>query len=169
MMNSANEWQTTLPEFLLEAELLLAKSEECLYHLHLIRDDRDAIDCMKVSRSKLAEKADCLARRAISEFSRHIQYLIANAASPMQLHDKALDALHACLSLLAWQLELIDARTGELGMDDSEQATLIATVTLQIPQKGFRYTPQPTMHRASSSAVIRSYSNRDVSENDTCN
>lgn len=82
MMNSANEWQTTLPEFLLEAQTLLAKSEECLSHLQLIRDDSDAIDCMKSSLAKLAEKADSLALQAISEFSRHIQYLIANAACP---------------------------------------------------------------------------------------
>ena len=149
MMNSANEWQTTLPDFLLEAETLLAKSEECLSHLHLIRDDSDAIDCMKSSLAKLAEKADSLALQVISEFSRHIQYLIANAASPMQLHDQALDALHACLTLLAWQLELIDVRTGELSMDESEQATLIATVTLQIPQKDFTYKPQQRVHHAS--------------------
>ncbi|KAB0511515.1 hypothetical protein F7R08_28025 [Pseudomonas extremorientalis] len=148
-MNSANEWQTTLPEFLLEAETLLAKSQECLNHLHLIRDDSDAIDCMKASLATLAEKADSLALQVISEFSRHIQYVIANAASPMQLHDQALDALHACLTLLAWQLELIDVRTGELSMDESEQATLIATVTLQIPQKDFTYKPQQRVHHAS--------------------
>ncbi|AZE74180.1 hypothetical protein C4K00_3968 [Pseudomonas synxantha] len=135
MMNSANEWQTALPDFLLEAEMLLAKSEECLSHLHLIRNDSDAIDCMKANLAKLAEKADGLALQAISEFSRHIQYLIANAVSPVQLHDQALDALHDCLTLLAWQLELIDIRTGELGLDDSEQVSLIATVTSQIPQK----------------------------------
>ncbi|OPA87340.1 hypothetical protein BFW88_19220 [Pseudomonas fluorescens] len=147
-MNSANEWQTTLPQFLLEAQKLLTKSEECLSHLHLIRDDSDAIDCMKTSLIKLAEKADSLALQAISEFSRHIQQLIANAESPMQLHDQALDALHDCLTLLAWQLELIDVRTGELTMDESEQATLIATVTLQIPQKNFSHKPQQRVHPA---------------------
>lgn len=142
MMNSANEWQTALPEFLLEAEMLLAKSEECLNHLHLIRNDSDAIDCMKTSLAKLAEKADGLALQAISEFSRHIQYLIANAVSPVQLHDQALDALHDCLTLLAWQLELIDIRTGELGLNDSEQTSLIATVTSQIPQKDYGHQPR---------------------------
>ena len=149
MMNSANEWQTALPEFLLEAETLLAKSEECLSHLHLIRNDSDAIECMTSSLTRLAEKADNLALQAISEFSRHIQYLIANAANPLHLHDQALDALHACLTLLAWQLELIDTRTGELGLDDSEQTTLIATVTLQIPQKNFNHKPEQRLHRAS--------------------
>lgn len=149
MMNSANEWQTALPEFLLEAETLLAKSEECLSHLHLIRNDSDAIECMTISLTRLAEKADNLALQAISEFSRHIQYLIANAVNPLQLHDQALDVLHACLTLLAWQLELIDTRTGELGLDDSEQTNLIATVTLQIPQKNFSYKPEQRLHRAS--------------------
>ncbi|WET09099.1 MULTISPECIES: hypothetical protein [unclassified Pseudomonas] len=149
MMNSANEWQTALPEFLLEAEKLLSKSEECLSHLHLIRNDSDAIDCMKFSLTSLAEKADDLALRAISEFSRHIQYLIANAESPLQLHDQALDALNNCLTLLAWQLELIDTRTGELRLDESEQTSLIATVTLQIPQKDFANKPQQRLpHRS---------------------
>jgi chemotaxis protein histidine kinase CheA len=142
MMNSAKEWQTALPDFLLEAEMLLAKSEECLSHLHLIRNDSDAIDCMKASLTKLAEKADGLALQAISEFSRHIQYLIANAVSPVQLHDQALDALHDCMTLLAWQLELIDIRTGELSLDESEQTSLIATVTSQIPQKDYGHNPQ---------------------------
>ena len=149
-MNSANEWQTKLPEFLLDAERLLAKSEECLNHLHLIRNDSDAIDCMQTSLTKIAEKADTLALQAIGEFSRHIQWLIANAANPLQLHDQALDALHDCLSLLAWQLELIDTRTGELGMDENEQVTLIATVTLQIPQKDFSSKPQQRRHHAST-------------------
>ena len=149
MMNNANEWQTALPEFLLEAEMLLAKSQECLNHLHLIRNDSDAIDCMKASLAKLAEKADGLALQAISEFSRHIQYLIANAVSPVQLHDQALDALHDCLTLLAWQLELIDMRTGELSLDDSEQTSLIATVTSQIPQKDYAPDLQSRLQQGS--------------------
>lgn len=149
MMNDGNEWQLALPEFLHEAENLLAKSEECLSHLHLIRNDSDAIDCMKASLIKLAEKADCLALQAISEFSRHIQYVIANAENPLQLHDQALSALEDCLRLLAWQLELIDAKTGLLALDESEQTSLIATVTLQIPQKDFRYEPQQRLHPSS--------------------
>lgn len=145
MMNDGNEWQVALPEFLHEAQKLLTKSEECLSHLHLIRNDSDAIDCMKTSLIKLAEKADCLALQAISEFSRHIQDVIANAENPLQLHDQALEALHDCLTLLAWQLELIDAKTGQLTMDKEEQTKLIDTVTLQIPQKGFSYKPQQRM------------------------
>ena len=148
-MNDGNEWQLALPEFLREAEKLLTKSEECLSHLHLIRNDSDAIDCMKISLIKLAEKTDCLALQAISEFSRHIQDVIANAESPLQLHDQALEALHDCLTLLAWQLELIDAKTGQLTLDKEEQTKLIDTVTLQIPQKVFSYKPQQRMHHLS--------------------
>ena len=142
MMDDGNEWQSALPEFLHEAEKLLIRSEECLNHLHLIRNDSDAIDCMKASLNKLAESADCLALQAISEFSRQIQYLIANAVSPVQLHDQALHALHDCLTLLAWQLELIDIRTGKLSLDEEEQSSLIEAVSLQIPQKAPQYTPQ---------------------------
>ena len=148
-MNDGNEWQLALPEFLHQAEKLLAKSEECLSHLHLIRNDSDAIDCMKISLINLAERADALALQAISEFSRHIQYLIANAENPLQLHDQALDALHDCLTLLAWQLELIDIKTGQLLLDESEQTTLLATVILQIPQKDFSVQPEQRLHHAS--------------------
>jgi hypothetical protein len=31
------------------------------------------------------------------------------------------------LTLLAWQLELIDIKTGQLALDETEQTTLIAT------------------------------------------
>lgn len=142
-MNDGKEWQHALPEFLLEAQRLLTKSEECLNHLHLIRNDSDAIDCMKTNLILLAERAEPLALRAISEFSRHVHDLIRNAADPIELHDQALDALHACLTLLAWQLELIDIKTGELRLDDSEQVTLIETVTHLIPQQNLGYqSPQ---------------------------
>lgn len=149
MMNHGKEWQLALPEFLLEAELLLAKSEECLSHLQLIRNDNDAIDCMKSTLVKLSEKAETLDLQAISVFSCHIQRLISNAAGPLQLHDQALGALHDCLSLLAWQLELIDTRTGELNLDDREQITLIATAAQQIPQQSGSYAPQRRLPYAS--------------------
>ncbi|WP_278406204.1 hypothetical protein [Pseudomonas rhodesiae] len=149
MMNDGKEWQLALSAFLLEAEKLLNRSEECLSHLHLIRNDSDAIDCMTLSLAKLAEQADTLALQAISEFSGHIHGLIANAENPLQLHDQALDALHDCLTLLAWQLELIDTKTGQLALDETEQTSLIATVTVQIPQKGFTCKPQQRLHHAS--------------------
>jgi hypothetical protein len=50
------------PEFLVEAEQLLAKTEECLSHLQLISNDKDAIDCMLNTLLKLATQALMLSR-----------------------------------------------------------------------------------------------------------
>ncbi|WP_339531868.1 hypothetical protein [Pseudomonas mucidolens] len=133
-MNNGREWQDTLPEFLLEAEMLLTKSEECLSHLRQFRNDNDAIECLKSSLLKLAEKADAMTLGAISGFARRLLSLISNARHPLQLHDEALRALHDCLNLMAWQLELIDPKTGKLSLDENEQAALIATAVQQIPQ-----------------------------------
>src|SRR3546814_12540117 len=60
---SSDVCSSDLPEFLIEAETLLAKSEECLSHLQLINNDKDAIDCMLSTLLKLANKADALADR----------------------------------------------------------------------------------------------------------
>jgi hypothetical protein len=62
------DWAQRFPEFLVEAETLLAKSEECLSHLQLISNDKDAIDCMRSTLLKLASRAEALALEAISSF-----------------------------------------------------------------------------------------------------
>ncbi|SDU98755.1 hypothetical protein [Pseudomonas mucidolens] len=144
-MNDGKEWQDTLPEFLLEAEMLLTKSEECLSHLRQFRNDNDAIDCLKGSPLKLAEKADAMALSAISTFPRRLLSLFGNAQNPLQLHDEALKVLHDCLNLMAWQLELIDPKTGKLSLDENEQTALIATAIQQIPQIGLESPARQTL------------------------
>jgi chemotaxis protein histidine kinase CheA len=134
MPNDRKNWNQRLPEFLIEAETLLAKSEECLTHLQLINDDRDAIDCMLSTLLKLANKADALALEAISEFSLHIHGLLSNAQSHVELHEQALGALKDCFTLMAWQLELVDHTTGQLSLDSSEQASLIEAFAVQVGQ-----------------------------------
>lgn len=136
------DWAQRLPEFLVEAEALLAKSEECLSHLQLIRNDKDAIDCMMSSLLKLASKADALALVAVSEFSLHIHGLLNHAQHHVDLHNPALDALKDCFTLIAWQLELIDQNTGQLGLDGSEQTSLIEAFAFQVGQSQFH----PTAH-----------------------
>ncbi|UVM52293.1 MULTISPECIES: hypothetical protein [unclassified Pseudomonas] len=136
------EWAEQFPEFLVEAETLLAKSEECLSHLQLISNDKDAIDCMLSSLLKLASKAEALALAAVSEFSLHIHGLLSHAQNQMDLHDEALDALKDCFTLMAWQLELIDQTTGQLSLDDSEQTSLIEAFAFQVGQSQF----QPLCH-----------------------
>ncbi|URM30490.1 hypothetical protein LLY42_13565 [Pseudomonas frederiksbergensis] len=142
MPNDTKEWAQRFPEFLIEAETLLAKSEECLSHLQLISNDKDAIDCMLSTLLKLSSKADALALAAVSEFSLHIHGLLSHAQNHMDLHDQALDALKDCFTLMAWQLELIDQTTGHLGLDDSEQTSLIEAFAFHVGQSQF----QPPSH-----------------------
>jgi chemotaxis protein histidine kinase CheA len=139
MPNDRKEWAKRIPEFLVEAETLLARTEECLSHLQLISNDPDAIDCMLSTLLKLASKADALALAAVSEFSLHIHGLLnqAHNHNHMELHDEALDALKDCLTLIAWQLELIDQNTGQLSLDETEQATLIEAFAFQVGQSQF--------------------------------
>ena len=137
MSNDRKEWTKRLPEFLVEAETLLAKSEECLSHLQLISNDKDAIDCMLSTLLKLASKADALALAAVSEFSLHIHGLLNHAQCHTDLHDQALVALKDCFTLMAWQLELIDQKTGQLSLDDSEQTSLIEAFAFQVGHSQF--------------------------------
>jgi len=156
MPNDRKEWAQRLPEFLVEAETLLAKTEECLSHLQLISNDKDAIDCMLSILLKLANKADALALAAVSEFSLHIHGLLNHAQNTMSLHDEALGALKDCLTLIAWQLELIDQTTGQLSLDDSEQVTLIEAFAFQVGQSQF----QPPVN--SRPFTLVSYSERQA-------
>ncbi|PWE40132.1 hypothetical protein C9I50_16745 [Pseudomonas prosekii] len=125
-------------DFLVEAGMLLAKSEECFSHLQLISNDADAIDCMLSTLLKLANKSDALGLQAISEFSLHIHGLLNHAQQHTALHQHALEALKDCLTLLAWQLELVDPVTGQLSLDDSEQNALIEAFAYQLGQRRFQ-------------------------------
>lgn len=138
MPNDLKDWAQRFPEFLVEAETLLAKSEECLSHLRLISNDKDAIECMLSSLLKLASKADALALEAISGFSLHLHGLLNQAQDHVDLHAQALEALQDCFTLMAWQLELIDQTTGQLSLDDSEQTSLIEAFASQVGQSQFQ-------------------------------
>jgi len=137
------DWAQRFPEFLVEAETLLAKSEECLSHLQLISNDKDAIDCMRSTLLKLAARAEALALEAVSEFSLHIHSLLNHAPDHIDLHAQALDALKDCFTLMAWQIELVDHNTGQLSLDTSEQASLIEAFAFQVGQGRFQ-PPLPT-------------------------
>ncbi|MDB6443406.1 MULTISPECIES: hypothetical protein [Pseudomonas] len=149
MPNDRKNWSQRLPEFLTEAETLLAKSEECLSHLQLINNDKDAIDCMLSTLLKLANKADALALEAVSEFSLHIHGLLSHAQNNMDLHDQALEALKDCFTLMAWQLELVDPTTGQLSLDNSEQTSLIEAFAFQVGQ-----SPCDALHAAHRLALV---------------
>jgi chemotaxis protein histidine kinase CheA len=156
MPNDRKEWAQRFPEFLVEAETLLAKSEECLSHLQLISNDKDAIDCILNTLLKLASRTEALALAAVSEFSLHIHSLLNHAPDHVDLHTQALDALQDCFTLMAWQLELVDQRTGQLSLDKSEQTSLIEAFAFQVGQCGF----QPSINKKTRS--LPSYSERQA-------
>ncbi len=135
-MLNGKEWQTSLPEFLVEAQTLQAKMQECCLHLGLIHNDQDAIDCLLAALHKLAGRADVLGVRCMAEFSRHIHSVLSHAPEQLNLHNAALQSLQDCLTLLAWQLELIDPYTGQLSLDESEQAALVASLAAQTDMSG---------------------------------
>ncbi|RON01005.1 hypothetical protein BK659_26395 [Pseudomonas brassicacearum] len=141
MLNDRKNRNPRLPEFLIEAETLLAKSEECLSHLQLINNDQDAIDCMLNTLFTLANRADALALQAVSEFSMCIHSLLSHAHTQIDLNDQALCALKECFTLMAWQLELVDLTTGQLSLDDAEQLSLIEAFAMEIGRAPTRLAP----------------------------
>lgn len=126
-MLNGKEWQHSLSDFLIEAQTLLAKSEECLSHLELFVNDKDAIECLLGTLLTLTHKADSLSLEGIAGFSRRIRRLLRLAHPHTNLQGEALRTLKSCFTLLAWQLELIDADTGTLMLDDEEQRELLNT------------------------------------------
>lgn len=135
MLKDGNKWFQPLPEFLIEAERLLVKSEDCLNHLQLIKNDRDAIDCMLGNLLKLGKKAEAQAIRGLSELSLHIHDLLEQSHAPMDLDEQFLKALKECFILMAWQLELIDPVTGQLDLDENEHTDLMRVLAEQIDQR----------------------------------
>jgi chemotaxis protein histidine kinase CheA len=126
-MLNGTERKNSLPDFLSEAQTLLTKSDECLSHLELFTNDKDAIECLLSALLSLANKADGLAIDGITDFSLRINRLLSLAYPHINLQGDALRALKNCFTLLAWQLELIDADTGMLLLDDDEQFELLSS------------------------------------------
>jgi hypothetical protein len=120
-MLNGNDWHATHGEFLDESQRLLHTCQECVAHLELISGDEDAVRCLLGSLRKLSEDADSAHIPCTAEFTRALRNVIAEA----RLTAEALQTLEHCLTLLAWQLELIDLRTGQLPLDDSEQRELL--------------------------------------------
>ncbi|MDR2307989.1 MAG: hypothetical protein LBE53_12460 [Paucimonas sp.] len=125
-MDSAPLHNSALQDFLLDAQVLLTKSQECTQHLELISNDPDACLCLNDTLDTLARRADALGLVEVAHYTRTLQQLLAPACSQRRLQGEALSALEACLTLLAWQLELVDPRTGRLNLDNEEQHQLLS-------------------------------------------
>lgn len=123
MLNS-NEWQQQHDKVLDECLVLLDRSEDCLAHLEMIADDKDALKGLQTTLRSLTEKALGAALHHTAAFASQLQRQLEDLGDGHLQHE-TLGILKECLGLLAWQLELIDRRTGELAMDDSEQHQLL--------------------------------------------
>ncbi|MDE1167641.1 MAG: Hpt domain-containing protein [Pseudomonas sp.] len=135
MMNS-NQWPSALPDFLDQAQALLSKLQECLSHLELICNDQDAADCLLNTLGTLSAQAQCRSLPEIAAFCHQVEHLLRLAQPRNRLQGDTLGALHQCLTLLAWQVELIDPCTGQLCLDDDEQNTLVQALAACIETEG---------------------------------
>ncbi|MFG0630809.1 histidine kinase [Pseudomonas sp. xss_2] len=158
MMNSTPLNSSALQEFLLDAQILLTKAQECLQHLELIDNDPDACHCLDDTLGTLAQRANDLGLQEVAHYANELGQLLAPACQHPQLEAQALPAVGACLTLLAWQLELVDARTGRLNLDTCEQTQLLGELASALGQP-FTQTcapcqandhlcnhPHPTLH-----------------------
>lgn len=134
MMESTAFNSSALQDFLLDAQVLLTQSQECLQHLELIANDPDACHCLNNTLDTLARRASGLGLLEVAHYTCALQQLLAPACHQLHLHSKALPALAACLTLLAWQLELVDRQTGRLTLDTCEQITLLGELATALDQ-----------------------------------
>jgi len=124
-MLNGNEWHQLHGEFLSDSQHLMTRANECLSHLELISDDKDAIECLLGTLQQIAGKADVASVKTVAGFARQLRYLLYFASAAGRLQLKALVSLRECLSLLSWQIELVDPVTGLLPLDDHEQRELL--------------------------------------------
>ncbi len=133
-MGTALSFDDALQGFLLDAQVLLTQAQECLQHLELIDNDPDACRCLDNALDNLARQATRLGLREVAHYSTALQQLLAPACHGGCLQRKALPAVGACLTLLAWQLELVDTRTGRLNLDIGEQLVLLSELAKAMQQ-----------------------------------
>ncbi len=124
-MLNGNEWHQLHGDFLSDTQHLMSRADECLSHLEMINDDKDAIECLLGTLQQIAGKADTAGVEPVASMSRQLRYLLYFASAAGRLQPKALLSLSQCLSLLSWQIELVDPLSGLLPLDDTEQRELL--------------------------------------------
>ncbi|PZW78339.1 hypothetical protein DFS21_108238 [Pseudomonas sp. 2848] len=134
MMDSTSLHNAAVAAFLQDAQVLLARSQECLQHLELITNDPDACHSLNAALDTLARRAVALDLLEVAHHALALQRLLAPACAQQHLHGTSLPALGACLTLLDWQLELLDPQTGRLDMDTEEQRRLLAELATTLGQ-----------------------------------
>ena len=141
-MLNGTDWQITHPEFIGNAQRLLVRCQECLAHLELITDDGDAVECLLGSLARLSEIAGNAQVDCVAMYCCAMRQNLRLAWVGQCLVDESLPILNRCLTLLAWQLELIDLRTGQLALDDAEQKYLLEELAMVCGSASPRYKPE---------------------------
>lgn len=134
IMDTALSFDDALQKYLLDAQVLLTQAQECLQHLDLIDNDPDACRCLDNALDSLARQATRLGLREVAHYTTALQQLLAPACHGGCLQREALPALGACLTMLAWQLELVDVHTGRLNLDIGEQLVLLNDLAKAVRQ-----------------------------------
>lgn len=134
---------SVLQAFLTDAQDLLTRCQECVQHLVLIENDPDACHCLVKTLDSLGVHARERGLVEVASYTSRLQSLLGTACNRPHLHGKALPLLEACLTLLAWQLELVDPRTGCLDLDTHEQDMLLdeLTAALELPSPQGQVAP----------------------------
>lgn len=147
MLNGA-EWYQLHENFPSTADRLLARIDECLAHLELIDTDADAIDCIYGCLANLHEEATEAGVAGISLHCLHLLRLLRMAQIAGSFGMSLLPSLRQCLDLLAWQVELINPRSGQLLLDDSEQLELLEQLAINagLTEVEHRRVTEPRWH-----------------------
>ncbi|MFK0094266.1 histidine kinase [Pseudomonas sp. NPDC090592] len=133
-MDTALSFDDALQGYLVDAQVLLTQAQECLQHLELIDNDPDACCCLDKALDSLARQATRLDLREVAHYTTALQQLLAPACHGGYLQREALPVVGECLTLLAWQLELVDTRTGRLNLDIGEQLVLLNSLAKAVRQ-----------------------------------
>jgi hypothetical protein len=154
-MRNGNEWLRLHAGFLSDSRTLMCRAGDCLDHLALISDDRDAMEGLLTALQQLAGQAFIHGIETLYEFAQELSGLISLATAAGHLHPAARLTLEHCLALMGWQLELIDPHTGSLPLDDSEQRALLGVFAC-LCELGKHQDSQPGAPELVASAQRRS-------------
>ncbi|WP_263264964.1 hypothetical protein [Pseudomonas sp. RIT-PI-S] len=108
---------------------LVIRLVDCIDHLRLFPNDRDACQMLHRGLEQLATASEASQPNPTAGFAAELAALLAYECAERGPEGAALQALKQCLDLLSWQVELSDPQHG-LTMDCSEQRELLATLAL---------------------------------------
>ncbi|WP_459206146.1 histidine kinase [Pseudomonas sp. MLB6B] len=116
---------SSLQLFVHDAEQLLVMADDCLAHLRLIANDADACRCLLHALGTLGKRAAAAGAEEVGAYAERLHQLLSAACRQHQLAVPVVRCAQACLTLLAWQLELLDPITRRVDLDEREQHGLL--------------------------------------------